>query len=131
MHACAMVESIEDKMGQGLVGEFQEGGVKTEIAIPPKVLLIWEYKPLGKPKKVSLYVDLHEMADGDHIAIFTVYYIKGVAVTLDLVDFCDFRFPPAKLILDQLPVATKTRVYVAQQLGAPFTVHYQVIIEEL
>ena len=138
------IDVVDEKMGQGLVGQFIEGSVKTKVA---SKVTIWEYKPGGKPKKVSLYVNVNEMEVEDLVFIHVLYSIKGAAVELDdqkswkvmessITKTLRHRFYgqqgyPGKLILDQLPVATHIQVLVYQERGTSFTIHYQVIIEEL
>ena len=133
---------IEDKMGIGLVGEFYEGSVTT---IPGDKVTLFEYRPGGKPKKLSVYVNIDDMDIYDTIRINIVYSIRGAPVelddqeayndeitkTLDYV-FSGLHFIPGKLVVDQLPIATYTQVKLDHYDGDdPIRIDYQAIIEEV
>ena len=136
-----LYNEIGPKMGQGMVGQFKEGTYTTKVGVAD---YIWEYKPGGKPKKLSLYVNLVNMHNGDDILFYPQYRIKGALVSLDdqiaydgsvtktfYHSFQDMQGMNGKLILDQLPIATHTSVVVYQGTGVSFKIDYQVLREEL
>lgn len=134
------VDDIDEKMGQGLVGEWDKDSIDTILHLEKP---IWFYEtPTNNPKKVSFWVSLRNMRDGDSLTIWVRYDVDG--------DFADNpqdtltrkwswhftdeqKSPPGfvVLIVDELPVATILSINYYQSAGIPFTIDYQYIIEEL
>lgn len=128
-HIRPKVDDMQEKMGQGLVGEQIEGTHWTEVG-PWNTL--WLYPKPSNPKKVSFWIKLLS-ADGNNIRIIVWYerqYIDDTATRKFDWTFQDSQ-PRKKLIIDELPVAEQLEVKVRQTSGTPTYIYWHAIIEEL
>lgn len=140
------IQPLEALMGQGLVGEWDEGSHTTVVG-PWTVL--WDYTvPENNPKKVSLWIDLAQMGPGDTIEIHVVYDSDALGSPQHLQDtsgrtfnwvFSDSQPQDGVLIIDELPIVAwppnpgevTLEVHYQQTAGSPFTVYYHYIVEEM
>ena len=132
------VDDIDEKMGQGLVGEWEKGNATT---VGHGLKGLWTYiVPTDNPKKVSFWINLKEMSDGDTIQV-GVQYDTDADGSWEVVDdtptreflwnFANDQTFDGKLIIDELPVATSLYVSVYQGAGTSFTIYWHAIIEEM
>ena len=137
-----LYNEIGPKMGQGLVGEWEKGSFETVI----NDIDSWFYTaPDDNPKKVTFWIELDEMRNGDHIKVIVLYDVnpddalpgRFFYPALDTAsrkfewEFENSQDRAAVMIADELPVATSLWIYVEQTSGTPFTISYQAVIEEM
>ena len=134
-----LYNEIGPKMGQGLVGEWNNGSTTTNPGFAK--VFIQYLVPTNNPKKFSLYVNLEEMQNGDEIVIFVIVDTDGDDIYEEMEDTPTRRFrwefqdaqygKYGKLIIDELPIATKLQALALQNAGPARTISFHYIIEEM
>ena len=113
------------------LGGFASSGTLTPRSVENLTIEVTEWDE-DRPKRVSFWLDTTPMASGDSITVRVWYALNETYLLYRRFTFSNDQTEDAKLIIDQLPVATLDSVWVTieRTAGAIRTYSYQWIAEE-
>jgi len=113
------------------LGGFASSGTLTPRSVENLTIEVTQWDE-DRPKRVSFWLDTTPMASGDSITVRVWYALNETYLLYRRFTFSNDQTEDAKLIIDQLPVATLDSVWVTieRTAGAIRTYSYQWIAEE-